>query len=60
MSEPFSYPIRTLYAKASCPKCHGIVPEDTTDYCECIEDQLLSSDDFVRLADGLIDVVDAE
>lgn len=65
MSEPWDTPIRDLWPKATCPACHGWGATTPLrwaegDYCDCIYDQLVAKHDFIRLADGDIEVHHAE
>lgn len=58
--------IRTIAAKGGCLTCGGAgasVPLDEaslSDYCDCVLEQLLTEDDFMRLADGEITVEAAD
>ena len=65
MGIPYDYPIHDLWAKESCLTCGGYGAESVKqfedgDYCDCIYDQLIHKADFIRLADGLIEVHHAE
>ncbi len=62
MSTPYRYPETVLYGVRSCPHCqgfgtlNGVSWEDGGEPCQCIEDQLIGKADFIRLADGEIEV----
>ena len=65
MSRPFRYRTTVVYAKAGCRRCHGQGAtgaswEDGGEPCECIHDQLIGKDEFIRLADGDIEIREAE
>lgn len=62
MGEPYSYPETVLYGKKDCRfGCNGQGTtggtwEEGGEPCECIHDQLIGKHDFIRLADGEIEI----
>lgn len=60
MGEPWDYPITQVYAKEGCPFCGGSGYDEAEDVCQCIYDQLVTKADFIRLADGEIEVLPYE
>lgn len=62
MSVGYPAPLWDVWAKRGCPKCggRGHTGHDETDHCDCIHEQILHKHDFIRLADGEIEVHHAE